>query len=45
MGRLIGEYVALLYPDGIYGPNDVQIFPGLYSIVGKMIKNVKYKRS
>uniref|UniRef100_A0A0R3RY87 Chloride channel protein n=1 Tax=Elaeophora elaphi TaxID=1147741 RepID=A0A0R3RY87_9BILA len=33
-GRLIGEIMALLYPQGIRGPDGPQIFPGLYAVVG-----------
>ncbi|VDN03914.1 unnamed protein product [Thelazia callipaeda] len=33
-GRLIGELMALLYPQGIRGIDGPQIFPGLYAVVG-----------
>lgn len=33
-GRLIGEIMALLYPQGLRGPDGPQIFPGLYAVVG-----------
>uniref|UniRef100_A0A914C2F8 Chloride channel protein n=1 Tax=Acrobeloides nanus TaxID=290746 RepID=A0A914C2F8_9BILA len=34
MGRIIGEFVAVLYPDGIRGPDELQIYPGVYAVVG-----------
>uniref|UniRef100_A0A914KMX5 Chloride channel protein n=2 Tax=Meloidogyne incognita group TaxID=654580 RepID=A0A914KMX5_MELIC len=34
IGRFIGEIMASLYPSGLRGPNDLQIFPGVYAIVG-----------
>ncbi|MCP9263946.1 Chloride channel protein [Dirofilaria immitis] len=33
-GRLIGEIMVTLYPQGLRGPNGPQIFPGLYAVVG-----------
>uniref|UniRef100_A0A914D056 Uncharacterized protein n=1 Tax=Acrobeloides nanus TaxID=290746 RepID=A0A914D056_9BILA len=33
MGRIIGEFVAVLYPDGIRGPDELQIYPGVYAVV------------
>ncbi|CAG9529790.1 unnamed protein product [Cercopithifilaria johnstoni] len=33
-GRLIGEIIALLHPQGFRGPDGPQIFPGFYAIVG-----------
>ncbi|EJD74333.1 voltage gated chloride channel family protein [Loa loa] len=33
-GRLIGEIMALLYPQGLRGPDGPKIFPGLYAVVG-----------
>ncbi|VDN19329.1 unnamed protein product [Gongylonema pulchrum] len=33
-GRIIGEVMASLYPQGIRGPDGPQIFPGLYAVVG-----------
>lgn len=34
MGRLIGEVVAYWYPEGFRGEADVQVYPGIYAIVG-----------
>uniref|UniRef100_A0A183VA66 Chloride channel protein n=1 Tax=Toxocara canis TaxID=6265 RepID=A0A183VA66_TOXCA len=33
-GRLIGELMAIAFPDGLRGPDGPQIFPGLYAVVG-----------
>uniref|UniRef100_A0A0K0FTT2 Chloride channel protein n=1 Tax=Strongyloides venezuelensis TaxID=75913 RepID=A0A0K0FTT2_STRVS len=33
-GRVIGELMALLFPEGIRGPGAPQIYPGLYAVVG-----------
>lgn len=33
-GRIIGEVMAIWFPDGLRGPNGPQIFPGLYAVVG-----------
>ncbi|CAD5221057.1 unnamed protein product [Bursaphelenchus okinawaensis] len=33
-GRMIGEVMALLFPDGIRGADGPQIYPGLYAVVG-----------
>uniref|UniRef100_A0A914WW06 Chloride channel protein n=1 Tax=Plectus sambesii TaxID=2011161 RepID=A0A914WW06_9BILA len=33
-GRLLGESVAILFPEGIRGIEDTQIYPGVYAIVG-----------
>ncbi|KAL3995618.1 Voltage gated chloride channel family protein [Acanthocheilonema viteae] len=33
-GRLVGEIMALLYPQGLRGSDGPQIFPGLYAVVG-----------
>ncbi|KAI6183351.1 Chloride channel protein 1 [Aphelenchoides bicaudatus] len=33
-GRIIGEILALIFPDGIRGPGGPQIYPGLYAVVG-----------
>uniref|UniRef100_A0A0K0ERP0 Chloride channel protein n=1 Tax=Strongyloides stercoralis TaxID=6248 RepID=A0A0K0ERP0_STRER len=33
-GRIIGEMMALLFPEGIRGPSAPQIYPGLYAVVG-----------
>lgn len=33
-GRIIGELMAIWFPDGIRGPDGPQIFPGLYAVVG-----------
>uniref|UniRef100_A0A0N4ZZZ1 Chloride channel protein n=1 Tax=Parastrongyloides trichosuri TaxID=131310 RepID=A0A0N4ZZZ1_PARTI len=33
-GRIIGELMALLFPEGIRGPDAPQIYPGLYAVVG-----------
>uniref|UniRef100_A0A914W961 Chloride channel protein n=1 Tax=Plectus sambesii TaxID=2011161 RepID=A0A914W961_9BILA len=34
IGRLIGEVVAYWHPEGIKGVSEVQIYPGIYAIVG-----------
>lgn len=34
VGRAIGEFVSVLYPDGIPGGTDQPIFPGVYAVVG-----------
>lgn len=34
LGRLVGEVVAAIYPDGIPGGTDQPIFPGIYAVVG-----------
>uniref|UniRef100_A0AC35U8C5 Chloride channel protein n=1 Tax=Rhabditophanes sp. KR3021 TaxID=114890 RepID=A0AC35U8C5_9BILA len=33
-GRTIGEGMALWFPDGLRGAGDVQIYPGIYAVVG-----------
>lgn len=33
-GRIIGEVLALMFPDGIRGAGGPQIYPGLYAVVG-----------
>ncbi|VDK18817.1 unnamed protein product [Anisakis simplex] len=33
-GRLIGELMAIAFPEGLRGPDGPQIFPGLYAVVG-----------
>uniref|UniRef100_A0A915DCL2 Chloride channel protein n=1 Tax=Ditylenchus dipsaci TaxID=166011 RepID=A0A915DCL2_9BILA len=33
-GRLIGEIVSIIFPDGIPGGTDQPIFPGIYAVVG-----------
>ncbi|KAF7638745.1 Chloride channel protein [Meloidogyne graminicola] len=33
-GRLIGEIIATIFPDGIPGGTDQPIFPGIYAVVG-----------
>uniref|UniRef100_A0A1I8A1N7 Chloride channel protein n=1 Tax=Steinernema glaseri TaxID=37863 RepID=A0A1I8A1N7_9BILA len=33
-GRMIGELMVLWFPEGIRGPEDLQIFPGVYAVVG-----------
>ncbi len=35
MGRLMGEAMAHMFPDGLRGPGGNQIYPGLYAVVGK----------
>lgn len=30
----MGEFVAVLYPTGLRGPNELQIYPGVYAVVG-----------
>ncbi|CAJ0963329.1 unnamed protein product, partial [Mesorhabditis belari] len=34
MGRLMGEVVSLMWPEGIRGISNPQIFPGLYAVIG-----------
>uniref|UniRef100_A0A915DWI3 Chloride channel protein n=1 Tax=Ditylenchus dipsaci TaxID=166011 RepID=A0A915DWI3_9BILA len=34
IGRTVGELIATRYPDGIRGPDDILIFPGVYAVVG-----------
>ncbi|CAD5220692.1 unnamed protein product [Bursaphelenchus okinawaensis] len=33
-GRVIGELMVLMFPEGIRGPDGPQIYPGLYAVVG-----------
>uniref|UniRef100_A0A1I7SES9 Chloride channel protein n=1 Tax=Bursaphelenchus xylophilus TaxID=6326 RepID=A0A1I7SES9_BURXY len=33
-GRMLGELMALIFPNGIRGPDGPQIYPGLYAVVG-----------
>ncbi|TMS32436.1 hypothetical protein L596_000270 [Steinernema carpocapsae] len=33
-GRLMGEVVSYLFPDGLRGPDGPPIYPGLYAVVG-----------
>lgn len=33
-GRLVGEIMVFLFPDGIRGPGGPPIYPGLYAVVG-----------
>ncbi|TKR87523.1 hypothetical protein L596_011909 [Steinernema carpocapsae] len=33
-GRMIGELMVLWFPDGLRGEGDLQIFPGVYAVVG-----------
>lgn len=33
-GRLMGEIIAVIFPDGIPGGTDQPIFPGIYAVVG-----------
>uniref|UniRef100_A0A1I7YF69 Chloride channel protein n=1 Tax=Steinernema glaseri TaxID=37863 RepID=A0A1I7YF69_9BILA len=33
-GRLMGEMMAYLFPDGLRGPDGPPIYPGLYAVVG-----------
>lgn len=33
-GRLFGEIVSTLFPDGLSGGTDHPIFPGIYAVVG-----------
>ncbi|KAK0412108.1 hypothetical protein QR680_006040 [Steinernema hermaphroditum] len=33
-GRMIGELMVMWFPDGIRGPEELQIFPGVYAVVG-----------
>ncbi|CAD5228245.1 unnamed protein product [Bursaphelenchus xylophilus] len=33
-GRIIGEIMVLLFPEGMRGPGGPQIYPGLYAVVG-----------
>uniref|UniRef100_A0A914DYL0 Chloride channel protein n=1 Tax=Acrobeloides nanus TaxID=290746 RepID=A0A914DYL0_9BILA len=34
LGGDMGEFVAVLYPTGLRGPNELQIYPGVYAVVG-----------
>ena len=34
-GRMIGELVVLIWPDGLRGPGGPMIYPGLYAVVGE----------
>uniref|UniRef100_A0A7E4WAY4 Chloride channel protein n=1 Tax=Panagrellus redivivus TaxID=6233 RepID=A0A7E4WAY4_PANRE len=34
LGRLVGECVSTIFPDGMAGGTDQPIFPGIYSVVG-----------
>ncbi|CAD5228660.1 unnamed protein product [Bursaphelenchus okinawaensis] len=34
IGRGVGEFVSVLYPDGMPGGTDQPIFPGVYAVVG-----------
>ncbi|CAJ0939243.1 unnamed protein product, partial [Mesorhabditis belari] len=34
MGRLMGELLALAFPEGLRGPDYPPIYPGLYAVVG-----------
>ncbi|MFH4984295.1 hypothetical protein AB6A40_011004 [Gnathostoma spinigerum] len=43
-GRILGELMAILYPDGIRGPGAPQIFPGLYAVVGESLTVMFYAR-
>ena len=36
VGRIVGELVATLAPEGFHGPNDLQIYPGVYAVVGNI---------
>jgi H+/Cl- antiporter ClcA len=36
VGRIVGELVATLAPDGFHGPNDLQVYPGVYAVVGNI---------
>uniref|UniRef100_A0A1I7RIW9 Chloride channel protein n=1 Tax=Bursaphelenchus xylophilus TaxID=6326 RepID=A0A1I7RIW9_BURXY len=33
-GRVIGELMTIMFPEGIRGPDGPQIYPGLYAVVG-----------
>lgn len=33
-GRIVGEIMAMSFPDGIRGRDGPQVFPGLYAVVG-----------
>lgn len=33
-GRIIGELMVLIFPDGIRGADGPQIYPGLYAVIG-----------
>ncbi len=35
IGRLVGETVSAMFPDGFRGVDGPQIYPGLYAIVGR----------
>ncbi|KAH7724780.1 Protein CLH-4 a [Aphelenchoides avenae] len=34
IGRIVGELIAAWYPEGLRGPDDLQIYPGVYAVVG-----------
>lgn len=34
-GRMVGEGVAVWFPDGLRGPSGTQVFPGVYAVVGE----------
>ncbi|KAI1727826.1 voltage gated chloride channel domain-containing protein [Ditylenchus destructor] len=34
VGRMVGEMMAVWYPEGIRGPDEGLIFPGVYAVVG-----------
>jgi chloride channel 2 len=36
IGRIVGELIAAWYPEGLRGPDDLQIYPGVYAVVGKL---------
>ena len=33
-GRLVGEFMVYLFPQGMRGPGGPPIYPGLYAVVG-----------
>ncbi|VDK59404.1 unnamed protein product [Cylicostephanus goldi] len=36
-GRLVGEIMVFLFPEGMRGPGGPPIYPGLYAVVGKSV--------
>jgi chloride channel 2 len=34
-GRILGEILVILFPEGIRGAGGPQIYPGLYAVVGE----------
>lgn len=34
-GRLVGEFMSYMFPEGLRGPDGPLIYPGLYAVVGE----------